>query len=212
MFVIYPIDETTVVKFDIPLTLIVVLFIKGIVNVSKKNVVFVEFEVNAEGTDSSVKFETPETFRDVNVPIDVILGCAGVTRDPVSDVRFERPDTLRDVRIPVLVILGCAGVTRDPVSEVRFERPDTLRDVKIPVLVILGWAAVASDPVIAEPEMALDPACTPYMDPDTTREERVPTDVMFGCAGVTRDPVSEVRFERPVTLRDVKIPVLVMLG
>ena len=50
------------------LTLSVVLFINGIVIVSKKNVVFVEFEVSADGIVSSAKFETPETFRDVRVP------------------------------------------------------------------------------------------------------------------------------------------------
>ena len=34
----------------------------------------------------------------------------------------------------------------------------------------------------------------------------------LGCEAVMREPVSAVRFEIPVTLREVRIPVLVMLG
>ena len=51
----------------------------------------------------------------MRMPVLVMFGCAGVTRDPVSDVRLEMPVTLREVRIPVLVMLGCAAVAKDPV-------------------------------------------------------------------------------------------------
>jgi hypothetical protein len=61
---------------------------------------------------------------DVRVPTDVMLGCAGVMSEPVSEVRLEVPVTLSEVRIPVLVMLGCAAVARDPViaePEMRLE-------------------------------------------------------------------------------------------
>ena len=41
---------------------------------------------------------------------------------------------------------------------------------------------------------------------------RVPTLVMLVWAPVMRDPVRAVRFEIPVTLRLVSVPVLVILG
>ena len=97
----------------------------------------------------------------------------------------------------------------------------TSSDVRVPTDVILGCAAVARDPVIVEPEMTLVPSTAPLRIPTkrvavtalvTPSDVRVPTDVMFGCAGVTKEPVSAVRFERPDTLREVSIPVLVILG
>ena len=61
-----------------------------------------------------MRLESPDTLRDVRIPVLVILGCEAVTKDPVRAVRFEKPETLRDVRIPVLVILGCEAVTKEP--------------------------------------------------------------------------------------------------
>jgi hypothetical protein len=79
-----------------------------------------------------IPYIDPLVVSDERVPTDVILGCAGVMSEPVSDVRFEIPVTLRVDRIPVLVILGCDGVISDPVIDVRFEMPVTLSEVKIP--------------------------------------------------------------------------------
>ena len=90
----------------------------------------------------AVRFERPETLREVRIPVLVMLGCAAVARDPVIEepamvfapviVPYIDPLTKSDERVPTDVILGCAGLTRDPVSAVRLESPDTLRDVRIP--------------------------------------------------------------------------------
>jgi hypothetical protein len=55
-------------------TLSVVAETKGMVKVSKLNVVLVEFDVNPAAY-TSVKLETPATFRAVSVPVRVMLGC-----------------------------------------------------------------------------------------------------------------------------------------
>jgi hypothetical protein len=39
--------------------------------------------VNADGTTILVKLASPDTLRDVRVPVLVILGCEAVTKDPV---------------------------------------------------------------------------------------------------------------------------------
>ena len=120
-----------------------------------------KFATLAKGVTILPILDADVTLRVVRVPTDVILGCAGVIRVPVSAVRFETPVTFSDVRIPVLVIFGWAAVMSEPVRAVRLERPDTLREVRIPVLVILGCAEVAKDPVIAEPDMRLEPSMAP---------------------------------------------------
>jgi hypothetical protein len=91
-----------------------------------------KFATLAKGVTILPILDADVTLRDVRVPTDVILGCAGVIREPVRAVRFDTPVTLRDVRIPVLVIFGWVAVMRDPVRAVRLERPDTLSDVRIP--------------------------------------------------------------------------------
>ena len=91
-----------------------------------------KFATLAKGVTILPILDAAATLRDVRVPTDVILGCAEVMRDPVSDVRFETPVTFSDVRIPVLVIFGWAAVMSEPVSDVRFEMPVTLSDVRVP--------------------------------------------------------------------------------
>jgi hypothetical protein len=187
------------VRFEMPVTLrevrIPVLVMLGCAAVAKDPVI-AEPEMRFEPPTAPLRIPTKRvavtalvTSSDVRVPTEVILGCAGVMREPVSDVRFEMPVTLREVRIPVLVMFGCAAVARDPVieePEMRFE-PSTA-PFRIPTKRVAVTALVTSSDV------------------------RVPTEVILGCAGVMSEPVSDVRLEMPVTLREVRIPVLVMLG
>ena len=93
----------------------------------------------------------------MRVPTDVMLGCAAVTKEPVSYVRLERPVTLSDVRIPVLVMLGCAAVAKDPV----IEEPDMRLDPSTAPL------------TIPTKRVAVTALVTPS-------DVRVPTEVMLG--------------------------------
>ena len=175
------------------LTFSVVLYINGIVIVSYKNVVFVEFEVIDPGIISDVKFETPETFRDVRIPVLVMFGCAGVTRDPVSDVRLEMPVTLREVRIPVLVMLPCAAVVRDP-------------EMVVPAI---AFAPSTAPLKIPTKRVAVTALVTPS-------DVRVPTDVILPCAEVVRDPemvVPAIAFApstAPLRIPTKRVPVMVV--
>jgi hypothetical protein len=67
-------EEVIAVIFAKLVTLRVVLFINGIVRVLKKNVVLLAFEVNADGTTILDKLASPDTLRDVRIPVLVILG------------------------------------------------------------------------------------------------------------------------------------------
>ena len=49
----------------------------GMSKVSKRIFTFVALAVNTLGTESEAVFVAPETFRDVSIPTDVILGWAG---------------------------------------------------------------------------------------------------------------------------------------
>jgi hypothetical protein len=162
-------------------TLSVVAETKGMVKVSKLNVVLVEFDVNPVAY-TSVKLETPATFRAVSVPVRVMLGCKAweTTRATLAlatlptkfeEFKLERPDAF-------------------PVKRFEFRIPDTLNDVNCPTDVMLVWAGFVTTPDVGTVEtfapFTFDrpdafptsrPACK---TPETVRELKVPTEVMLG--------------------------------
>jgi hypothetical protein len=111
----------------------------------------------------------PVTLNDVNVPVDVMLGCAAVANVPVSNVpdtlpALTLPVTLNDVNVPTDVMFGCALVVT--VAAV-------VADATVPLMLPAGIAeSNAPEPL----NVAADTL------PVTLNDVNVPTDVMFGCA------------------------------
>ena len=89
-----------------------------------------------------------DTDKDVNVPTDVILGCAAVLRVPFNPpLAAMLPDTLRLVSVPMDVMLGCEAVVSVPERLVALRLPpvilpDTASEPSVPTEVIEGCAAV----------------------------------------------------------------------
>ena len=176
---------------------------------------------------------TPDTFRPLKVPSEVIFVCAfpvtadarvekGMVPTMFADWMFERacpdptmrPETARDDSVPTEVMFVCAAAETDD--------------------------AKGTDPTIAEPGMFVSPTPSPEIvppmrDPVTDRAVRVPTEVMLGWAFPVTAPAvvakatvpvmfETERFERaepspandpavtiPETAKEVRVPTEVML-
>ena len=177
---------------------------------------------------------TPDTFRPLKVPSEVIFVCAfpvtadarvekGMVPTMFADWMFERacpdptmsPETARDVSVPTEVMFVCAAVETDDAKE--------------------------TAPTIAAPGMFVSPTPSPEIvppmrDPVTDRDDRVPTEVMLGWAFPVTAPAvvakatvptmfETERFERaepspakdpavtiPETAKEVRVPTEVMFG
>jgi len=184
-------------------------------------------------------FKIPETVRFVNVPTLVMFGWdakvtlravgAGPEREfgfklrspdpsPENVPPMTEPVTVKFTSVPRPVMFDCVGFVTEPA---------TYADPTVPVMLVPGTFVSP----LPEPEKV--PALAV---PETLKDERVPTLVMFGCAGfVTEaatyaDPTVPVTFEAfsadkalpdpekvpalaiPETLRDERVPTLVMFG
>ena len=176
---------------------------------------------------------TPDTFRPLKVPSEVIFVCAfpvtaearvekGMVPTMFADWMFERacpdptmsPETASDVSVPTEVMFVCAAPETDD--------------------------AKGTDPTIEAPGMFVSPTPSPEIvppmrDPVTDREDRVPTEVMLGWAFPVTAPAvvakatvptmfETERFERaepspanepavtsPETAREDRVPTEVML-
>ena len=72
------------------------------------------------------RLDAPDTPREVNVPVEVMFGCAAVVRVPVSneaptvpELAYTLPDvvlpvTANELNVPTEVMLACALVVTDP--------------------------------------------------------------------------------------------------
>jgi hypothetical protein len=95
-----------------------------------------------------VRFESPETLREVRIPVLVMFGCAAVAKEPV----IEEPAMRLEPSMAPLTI---------PTKRVAVTALVTSSNVRVPTDVMLGCAAVAKDPVIEEPAMRLEPSTAP---------------------------------------------------
>ena len=166
----------------------------------------------------------PVTPSALNVPTDVILGCAAVVTVPAVVAVAAEP------ALAANVALATVPVTLAPVILLRPDPlplilapvilPLELNDVSVPTDVILGWAAVVTVPavvaVVADPTVpvtlapviALNPdplplILAPVMLPLELNDVNVPTLVILGCAAVVTVPAvaAEVALATvPVTL------------
>ena len=151
------------------------------------------FEVNVLATTAVVAFKLPTlalpvTANDVNVPTEVIFGCALVVTVPavvaepaeVANVAFATvPDTLAPATALAVVANDTAPVTLAPAIALKplplpvntpvfavilaaVILPFTLRPVSVPTEVMLGCAAVVTVPaVVAEPALVAAPLNAP---------------------------------------------------
>ena len=146
------------------------------------------FEVSVLATTAPAVFRLPAlalpvTAREVNVPTDVMFGCAAVVTVPavvalvaapvnaptnVVEVTLVKPAT-------VVVVLPNASVV---LPNITFEFAN-LACARVPELILLALSAVNALPLpVNTPVLAV--ILTPVIVPLTPRPVSVPTDVMFG--------------------------------
>jgi hypothetical protein len=130
-----------------------------------------------------------DTVNPVNVPTEVIFGCAAVVTVPAV---AADPDTLPVIvfvtvkldNVPKLVMLGCAavGTVNDPAVSV----PLTANDDSVPTEVIFGCEAVLTVPVnvVADTALALTVPVAP-IPPVTTNDPVLVLELAIPAVTVT---------------------------
>jgi len=168
----------------------------------------------------------PFTPRLVNVPTDVMLGCAfAVTVVAVSaeaaDTQINPPDPFVDNTCPetppvILTLLFDPKLTFAPVKDAF---PDTVRLVSVPVLVIFGWAAVVTVPAIVAagtvPDTLAPATALAVVAKGTVPVTLAPAIALKPLPLPVNTPVFAVIFAAvmsPLTPNDVSVPTLVMFG
>ena len=111
------------------------------------------------------KLLVPDTVKLVNVPTDVIFGCAAVVNVPVNKLAPIVPEL---AYIFAAVMFAVNVPAAEPILPT-LALPETVRLVNVPVLVMLGCAAVVSVPVSVFALKLLTPVILPPEPPPKLR-------------------------------------------
>jgi hypothetical protein len=145
----------------------------------------------------------PVTAREVNVPTEVMLGCAAVVTVPaVVAAPVSAPTNVVDVTLvnPAMVVVVVPSVSAvDPSVTAELARR-ACANVPLEMLVALILETLAPDPFSVPTKLPL------VVLPVTANELSVPTEVMLGCAAVVTVPaVVAAPVNAPTNVVDVTL-------
>ena len=145
----------------------------------------------------------PVTANEVNVPVEVMFGCAAVYTVPATNAFATCPDTFAPATAFALAATVAleANPVNAPVNVVAdtlpaLMLPVTANEVNVPVEVMFGCAAVVTVPAVVAAVAVPDKAPVNVVAdtlpavilPVTVNDVNEPTEVTFGCAPVVTVP------------------------